>query len=149
MLPYKQLHIAIASDHAGYALKQKVRQFLEEQGAQVTDYGCYSTESCDYPDYAHPMATAIEEGKADMGVAICSTGNGICMTANKHQGIRAALCWDEPLARLARQHNNANVLGLPANFITAEKALQLVQIFFSTDFEGGRHERRVNKIPCK
>ena len=95
------------------------------------------------------MATAIEEGKADMGVAICSTGNGICMTANKHQGIRAALCWDEPLARLARQHNNANVLGLPANFITEEKALQLVQIFFSTDFEGGRHERRVNKIPCK
>ncbi len=149
MLPYKQLHIAIASDHAGYALKQKVRQFLEEQGAQVTDYGCYSTESCDYPDYAHPMATAIEEGKADMGVAICSTGNGICMTANKHQGIRAALCWDEPLARLARQHNNANVLGLPANFITEEKAIQLVQIFFSTDFEGGRHERRVNKIPCK
>lgn len=149
MLPYKQLHIAIASDHAGYALKQKIRQFLEEQGAQVTDYGCYSTESCDYPDYAHPMATAIEEGKADMGVAICSTGNGICMTANKHQGIRAALCWDEPLARLARQHNNANVLGLPANFITEEKALQLVQIFFSTDFEGGRHERRVNKIPCK
>lgn len=149
MLPYKQLHIAIASDHAGYALKQKVRQFLEEQGAQVTDYGCYSTESCDYPDYAHPMATAIEEGKADMGVAICSTGNGICMTANKHQGIRAALCWDEPLARLARQHNNANVLGLPANFITEGKALQLVQIFFSTDFEGGRHERRVNKIPCK
>ena len=126
MLPYKQLHIAIASDHAGYALKQKVRQFLEEQGAQVTDYGCYSTESCDYPDYAHPMATAIEEGKADMGVAICSTGNGICMTANKHQGIRAALCWDEPLARLARQHNNANVLGLPANFITEEKAIQLV-----------------------
>lgn len=149
MLPYKQLHIAIASDHAGYALKQKVRQFLEEQGAQVTDYGCYSTESCDYPDYAHPMAAAIEEGKADMGVAICSTGNGICMTANKHQGIRAALCWDEPLARLARQHNNANVLGLPANFITEEKALQLVQIFFTTDFEGGRHERRVNKIPCK
>ncbi len=149
MLPYKQLHIAIASDHAGYALKQKVRQFLEEQGAQVTDYGCYSTESCDYPDYAHPMATAIEEGKADMGVAICSTGNGICMTVNKHQGIRAALCWDEPLARLARQHNNANVLGLPANFITEEKAIQLVQIFFSTDFEGGRHERRVNKIPCK
>lgn len=149
MLPYKQLHIAIASDHAGYALKQKVRQFLEGQGAQVTDYGCYSTESCDYPDYAHPMATAIEEGKADMGVAICSTGNGICMTANKHQGIRAALCWDEPLARLARQHNNANVLGLPANFITEEKAIQLVQIFFSTDFEGGRHERRVNKIPCK
>lgn len=149
MLPYKQLHIAIASDHAGYALKQKVRQFLEEQGAQVTDYGCYSTESCDYPDYAHPMATAIEEGKADMGVAICSTGNGICMTANKHQGIRAALCWDEPLARLARQHNNANVLGIPANFITEEKAIQLVQIFFSTDFEGGRHERRVNKIPCK
>lgn len=149
MKPLSELHIALASDHAGYALKQKVHAWITEHGAQVTDYGCYSTESCDYPDYAHPMATAIEEGKADMGIAICSTGNGICMTANKHQGIRAALCWDDRLAELARQHNNANVLGLPANFITEEKALRLVQIFFSTDFEGGRHERRVNKIPCK
>ncbi len=143
-----EMHIAMASDHAGFALKQKVRAWLEEQGATVTDYGCFSSESCDYPDFAHPMATAIEEGKADMGVAICSTGNGICMTANKHQGIRAALCWDDPLATLARQHNNANVLGLPAHFITESKALDLVRIFFSTDFEGGRHERRVNKIAC-
>lgn len=92
MKAINEMHIAIASDHAGFALKQKVRAWLEEQGATVTDYGCFSSESCDYPDFAHPMATAIEEGKADMGVAICSTGNGICMTANKHQGIRAALC---------------------------------------------------------
>ncbi len=149
MKPLKQLHIAMASDHAGYALKQTVRQWLESRGAQVTDYGCYSAESCDYPDYAHPMAAAVESGQQEFGIAICSTGNGICMTANKHRGIRAALCWDDRLAALARQHNDANVLGLPANFITPEKAIELVQIFFTTDFEGGRHARRVQKIPCQ
>lgn len=149
MLPYNELHIALASDHAGYMLKQKVRQFLEEKGAQVYDFGCYSTESCDYPDYAHPLAAAVENGEYMYGVVICSTGNGICMTANKHQGIRAALCWDIPLASLARRHNNANVLGLPANYITEPLALEVVDTFFTTDFEGGRHERRVNKIPCK
>ena len=149
MLPYNELHIALASDHAGYALKQKVRRFLEEKGAQVHDFGCYSTESCDYPDYAHPLAAAVENGEYTFGVVICSTGNGICMTANKHQGIRAALCWDIPLASLARRHNNANVLGLPANYITEPLALEVVDTFFTTDFEGGRHERRVNKIPCK
>ena len=143
------MKIGIASDHAGYEMKEFLTGYLASKGYEVFDFGCDSPESCDYPDYAHPMAAAIEEGKADMGIAICSTGNGICMTANKHQGIRAALCWDDRLAELARQHNNANVLGLPANFISEEKALRLVQIFFSTDFEGGRHERRVNKIPCK
>ncbi len=141
------LRIALASDHAGYNLKLKVIDHLKKQGAEIKDFGCYSTESCDYPDFAHPMASAVENGDFDFGITICSTGNGICMTANKHQGIRAALCWDEPIARLARQHNNANVLGLPANFISEELALKMVEIFFSTEFEGGRHERRVNKIP--
>ena len=138
--------IAMASDHAGYNLKQDVRAWLENHGAQVKDYGCYSTESCDYPDFAHPLAEAVEKGEQPLGIVICSTGNGIFMTANKHQGIRAALCWDVPLAQLARQHNNANVLGMPANFISRDKALEIVEAFFATDFEGGRHERRVNKI---
>ena len=147
MKALSELRIALASDHAGYALKQEVIAYLTAQGATTHDFGCYSTDSCDYPDFAHPMAAAVEKGEYDFGITICSTGNGICMTANKHQGIRAALCWDNDLARLARQHNNANVLGLPANFISREKAIELVQIFFSTDFEGGRHERRINKIP--
>lgn len=144
-----ELHIALASDHAGYELKQKVQLFLEDNGATVQDYGCYSTESCDYPDFAHELANAIEEGKHEYGIVICSTGNGITMTANKHQGIRAALCWDKPLAVLARQHNNANVLGLPAKYVSAPLALDIVRVFFQTDFEGGRHERRVGKIAIR
>lgn len=148
MKPFSELTIALASDHAGFALKNQVRLFLEDNGAKVQDFGCYSDESCDYPDYAHPLAEAVEKGEYEFGIVICSTGNGICMTANKHQGIRAALCWEKRLAQLARQHNNANVLGLPANFITVPQALDIVAAFFQTDFEGGRHERRVNKIPC-
>ncbi|MGM9837044.1 MAG: ribose 5-phosphate isomerase B [Paludibacteraceae bacterium] len=147
MKPLNELRIAIASDHAGFPMKQQVIAHLKKAGATIHDFGCHSTESCDYPDYAHPLAYAIEAGEYDFGITICSTGNGICMTANKHQGIRAALCWDIPLARLARQHNNANVLGLPANYLLTSKATDLVDVFFSTDFEGGRHERRVNKIP--
>ena len=149
MLPFNEMRIALASDHAGYNLKQSVISFLKEKGATVHDFGCYSTESCDYPDFAHPLAEAVEKSEFDFGITICSTGNGICMTANKHQGIRAALCWEVRLAELARQHNNANVLGLPANFVSEELALRMVETFFTTDFEGGRHERRVNKIPCK
>lgn len=141
-----ELKIAMASDHAGFNLKHLVEKYLEDNGATVHDFGCYSLESCDYPDFAHPCAEAVEKGEYDFGIVICSTGNGITMTANKHQGIRAALCWDTPLAELARQHNNANVLGMPANFISEEKALAIVRTFFATDFEGGRHERRVNKI---
>ena len=148
MKPFSELAIALASDHAGFALKNQVRLFLEDNGAKVQDFGCYSDESCDYPDYAHPLAEAVEKGEYEFGIVICSTGNGICMTANKHQGIRAALCWEKRLAQLARQHNNANVLSLPANFITVPQALDIVATFFQTDFEGGRHERRVNKIPC-
>lgn len=146
MKSLSELKIAMANDHAGYELKLKIKAWLEEQGAAVTDHGCHSTESCDYPDFAHPCAAQVESGEADFGVIICGTGNGISMTANKHQGVRAALCWDTPLAELARQHNNANVLGLPARFISEEKAMEVVKAFFATDFEGGRHERRVNKI---
>lgn len=149
MKALSEMKIAMASDHAGYRLKQVVREQLEKEGAEIIDYGCDGTDSCDYPDFAHPCASAVEKGEADMGVVICSTGNGITMTANKHQGIRAALCWEVDLARLARQHNNANILGLPANFISPELASQIVGTFFSTDFEGGRHERRVNKIALK
>lgn len=143
----QQMRIAMASDHAGYTLKKHIEAYLLAQGATVTDFGCTSTESCDYPDFAHPMAAAVEQGTFDFGIAVCSTGNGITMTCNHHQGIRAALCWDTPLADLARRHNNANILGLPANFISAEKAIEIVNTFFTTDFEGGRHERRTNKIP--
>lgn len=146
MKQFSEMTIALASDHAGFPLKQKVQLFLEDNGARVKDFGCYSEESCDYPDFAHPLASAVENGEYEFGIVICSTGNGICMTANKHQGVRAALCWDTKLAELARQHNNANVLGLPANFISAPKALDIVRTFFQTDFEGGRHERRVEKI---
>ena len=146
MKQFSEMTIALASDHAGFPLKQKVQLFLEDNGARVKDFGCYSEESCDYPDFAHPLAAAVENGEYEFGIVICSTGNGICMTANKHQGVRAALCWDTRLAELARQHNNANVLGLPANFISAPKALDIVRTFFQTDFEGGRHERRVEKI---
>jgi ribose 5-phosphate isomerase B len=148
MKSFSEMTIALASDHAGFNLKQKVQLFLEDNGAKVKDFGCYSTESCDYPDFAHPLATAVEKGEYEFGIVICSTGNGICMTANKHQGIRAALCWEPKLAELARAHNNANVLGLPASFISAVQALDIVRTFFQTDFEGERHERRINKIPC-
>ena len=149
MKNWNELRIALASDHAGYNLKLEVIKHLESKGVTLHDFGCFSTESCDYPDFAHPMAAAVERGEYDYGITICSTGNGICMTANKHQGIRAALCWDVRIAELARQHNNANVLGLPANFISQDLALQMVDTFFTTDFEGGRHERRVNKIPLQ
>ena len=148
MKPFSEMTIALASDHAGFGLKHAIQLFLEDNGAKVKDFGCYSTESCDYPDFAHPMAEAVEKGEYEFGIAICSTGNGITMTCNKHQGIRAALCWDTKLAEFARLHNNANVLGLPANYIRVDKALDIVRVFFQTDFEGGRHERRINKIPC-
>lgn len=147
MKQLSELRIALASDHAGYELKQTVASYLNQQGAQTHDFGCYSTDSCDYPDFAHPCAEAVENGDYDYGVIICSTGNGICMTVNKHQHIRAALCWDIPLAELARQHNNANILALPAKFVSMDKALSILDTFFSTDFEGGRHQRRIDKIP--
>ena len=138
--------VALCSDHAGYQTKEAVKQWLEGQGIAYKDFGTYNEDSCDYPDFAHPLAEAVEKGEYEFGIVICSTGNGICMTANKHQGIRAALCWEPRLAELARAHNNANVLGLPAHFVSAVQALDIVRTFFQTDFEGGRHERRINKI---
>ncbi|MCQ2383751.1 MAG: ribose 5-phosphate isomerase B [Paludibacteraceae bacterium] len=141
------MSIGIASDHAGFELKGEVIKWLEQQQANVYDYGTYSADSCDYPDFAHPLAKAVEGKACDFGIAICGSGNGISITVNKHQGVRAALCWNVELAQLARQHNDANILSLPARFISTETALEIVKAYFSTDFEGGRHQRRVEKIP--
>ncbi|OEK07051.1 ribose 5-phosphate isomerase B [Roseivirga misakiensis] len=141
--------VGIGGDHAGFEYKEKVIVFLKAQGFEVTDFGPNTTDSVDYPDYIHPMATAIEEGDLDCGIAICGSGNGVCMTANKHQDIRAALVWNTELAALARQHNNANVVCIPARFVDYDLAEDMVKTFVSTDFEGGRHERRVNKISCQ
>ena len=140
--------IGLACDHAGYEMKEFVKSMLVSRGYECIDFGTNSTESVDYPDFAHPCAEAVESGKDYPGIAMCGSGNGIQMTLNKHQGIRAALCWEVDLARLARQHNDANILVLPARFIPQEKALEIVAAFLETDFEGGRHINRVNKIAC-
>lgn len=140
------MKIALCSDHAGYELKSIIEGYLESQDIEYEDFGTFSADSCDYPDFAHPAAEAIEDGRCYPGIAICGTGNGIGMTLNKHQGIRAALCWNADLARLARQHNDANCLVLPGRFIDPATAINLVDIFLNTKFEGGRHERRVAKI---
>jgi len=147
MNSFKNLRIAVCNDHAGYELKLKIVEYLQGKGAtEVKDFGAYSSESSDYPDYAHPMASAIKRGEYDFGISICGTGNGISMVLNKHLGIRAALCWRPEIAALARQHNDANVLSLPARFITESEALDMVDTFFATDFEGGRHQRRIDKM---
>jgi ribose 5-phosphate isomerase B len=140
--------IAIGGDHAGFEYKGKLTQKLTALGFEVKDFGPFSDASVDYPDYVHPLCSAIETGEFEFGIVICGSGNGVAITANKHQGIRAALCWNEDLAALARQHNNANVIALPARFITYEHAEKLSEIFLSTEFEGGRHQNRVNKIAC-
>ena len=142
------MKIAIGSDHAGFALKAKLITILEAEGHQVKDFGCYSEDSIDYPDYAHPVANEVEQHEADLGVLICGSGNGISMTANKHQGIRCALCWTPEIASLARQHNDANILSLPARFISEELATEILHAFLSAQFEGGRHATRVGKIAC-
>lgn len=139
--------IVIGGDHAGFEFKAAIIKMLEDMGYTVKDVGAHSADSVDYPDYAHPLAEWIEAGKAPLGITLCGSGNGIAIAANKHQGIRAALCWTEELAALARQHNNANVLSIPARFVTRNLALRMVKTFLTTDFEGGRHERRVGKIP--
>ena len=141
--------IALASDHAGFELKAIVEGYLEARGVAYKDFGTDSAESCDYPDFAHPAALAVESGECSMGIAMCGTGNGIAMTLNKHQGIRAALCWNKEIAALARQHNDANVLVMPARFIDAVTALAIVDTFLDTSFEGGRHQKRIEKIPVK
>lgn len=141
--------IAIGNDHAGTAYKFKIIQLLEKKGYQVLNFGTDTNESMDYPDSIHPVAHAVEEGKAVLGIILCGSGNGAAITANKHQGIRAALCWNNELVQLARQHNDANILSIPARFVSLEQALQFVEIFLTTAFEGGRHQNRVEKIPVK
>lgn len=140
--------IGFASDHAGFELKTFLIEYMRQKGYEVKDFGTYSAESCDYPDFAHPLANAVEAGEC-IGFAICGTGNGISMTANKHQGVRCALCWDVEIAALARLHNDANICGLPARFISKELAVEIAETFLKTKFEGGRHERRIKKIPLK
>ncbi len=140
---------SIGCDHAGYDYKDEVLAILKEFGYDVLDHGTNSTESTDYPDHIHPVGDDIESGKADIGIILCGSGNGAAMTANKHQGVRAALVWNEELARLARQHNDANVLSIPARFVDRDTAIAMLRAFLSTDFEGGRHQRRVDKIPVQ
>lgn len=149
MKPINLLSIGIANDHAGYELKQKVVKHLESKGCIVCDFGTDSAESVDYPDFAHKLAAAVESGSCEYGIAICGSGNGINMTVNHHQGIRGALCWTPEIAKLARLHNDANIIALPARFIEAELAFEMVDLFLSTDFEGGRHQARIDKIPVK
>ncbi|MFN6943823.1 MAG: ribose 5-phosphate isomerase B [Cytophagaceae bacterium] len=140
--------VAIGGDHAGFEYKTILTEFLKQKGYEVKDFGPFSDASVDYPDFAHPLASAVENKEADFGILICGSGNGVAMTANKHEGIRAALCWNRELAALARQHNNSNVLCLPSRFMDIEEAKASAEIYLSTDFEGGRHNNRVDKIHC-
>lgn len=142
------MKIAIGADHAGYDLKELVKQHLLDNAHHVLDFGTYGTASVDYPDYAHPTANAVETAQAEMGILICGSANGVAITANKHAGIRAALCWLPQIAELARQHNNANIICIPARFVSTQMALDMVDVFLSTPFEGGRHANRVAKIDC-
>jgi ribose 5-phosphate isomerase B len=139
--------VPIGADHAGFQLKAEVIHYLQQNGYTVKDYGCYSDDSIDYADFGHPVATHVEHNPGSIGIVICGSGNGINMTVNKHQGIRGALCWTKEIAILAREHNDANVLTLPARFISDTEALEIVASFFNTAFEGGRHQRRIEKIP--
>lgn len=141
--------IGLASDHAGYPLKEQVKEWLTAHGYEYTDFGTNSTDSCDYPQFGHALASAVEKGQCTMGIAICGTGNGINMSVNHHQGIRGALCWQPEIAALARQHNDANILVMPGRFIDNETAEKCVSTFLTTEFEGGRHQRRIDAIPCK
>jgi ribose 5-phosphate isomerase B len=142
----QKLPLVIGSDHAGFEYKEAIKETLAAMGWKVEDKGTYSTDSTDYPDFAHPVAAMVEEGKAPAGILICGSGNGVCMTANKHKNVRAALCWNEELASLSRQHNNANILCIPARFMELSDAKKMTETFLSTAFEGGRHEKRVQKI---
>ena len=142
--------IGIASDHAGYELKQKLKLYLESKGFTVKDFGSYSPESADYPDFAHSLASSVERGECDIGITLCGSGNGISMAANKHEGIRSAICWKPEVAKVAKSHNNANICALPARFVDYEEAVDIIDMFLKTEFEeGGRHERRIKKIPIK
>jgi len=142
------MKIAIGGDHASIEYKPKLVEFLKNQGHKVKDFGPFTADSVDYPDYAHPLATAVHSSEYDLGVLICGSGNGVAMAANKHDGIRAALCWNDELAALARQHNNANIICIPSRFVSYELAESMTTTFLNTEFEGGRHDRRVTKISC-
>ncbi|MCF8222938.1 MAG: ribose 5-phosphate isomerase B [Bacteroidales bacterium] len=141
--------IIIAADHAGFKLKEKIKAYLIKNNYEVKDAGTASDDSVDYPDFAHPAASGVEAGKYDLGITVCGSGNGINITANKYQGIRSALCWNEEISRLARAHNDANICALPGRFISEAEALLIVRTFLNTGFEGGRHKRRIDKIPLK
>jgi ribose 5-phosphate isomerase B len=145
----KTKKIGIASDHAGFVLKEKIIRFLIGEKYEIKDFGSYTPEASDYPDYAHPLASAVSKGEYDVGISICGTGNGTNMTVNKHQGIRGALCWNEEISRLARAHNDANICSLPGRFISESEALLIVKTFLNTKFDGERHKRRIDKIPLK
>jgi ribose 5-phosphate isomerase B len=140
--------ISIGNDHAGTFYKNKILGYLESQNIEVHNHGTNSEDSVDYPDFVHPVATDVQDGTSSLGIIICGSGNGANMTANKHQGVRSALCWTSELVALAKQHNNANVLSIPARFVSIEEALEFVKVFLDTPFEGGRHHQRVNKIAC-
>ena len=140
------MKVAIGCDHAGFAYKNTIIRTLKKEGIEVIDKGTHSEDSVDYPDFVHPVADLVEAKEADLGVLICGSGNGVSMAANKHQGVRAALCWKNDLAALARQHNDANIISIPARFVSAKLARQMVRTFVNTEFEGGRHARRVGKI---
>lgn len=142
----KKIKIGIACDHAGFDYKEQLKKYLSSSGKEITDYGCFSLESVDYPDFAHKLSESIENGKNNLGIQFCGTGNGINMSANKHQGIRGALCWNTHIAEQARLHNNANVLTMPARHLEWNEVKEIVDVFLNTNFEGGRHEKRVNKI---
>ena len=139
--------IGLAADHAGYSTKEAVKKYLEEKGYTIKDFGAFSDESADYPDFAHPLANSVESGESQIGISICGSGNGITMTVNKHQKIRAALCWNTAIAKLAVEHNNANICSLPARYISVNEPFAIIDIFLESEFEGGRHQKRIDKIP--
>lgn len=143
----KNTPIALASDHAGFEKKQVIKKYLEQQGIPFVDLGCYSSESCDYPDFGHKIGEAVDEGKYQMGISFCGSGLGISMTANKHQNVRSAVCWNPEIATLSRQHNNANICAVPSRFVSDSEAIAIVEAYLKGEFEGGRHARRIAKIP--
>lgn len=142
------MELSIGADHAGFAYKQAIIKHLNSKGITIIDHGTYSDDSVDYPDFAHPVANSVQKGEVSLGILVCGSGEGVSMTANKHKNVRAALVWNSDVAQLSRQHNDANIICLPARFISEQQAIQFVEIFLNTPFEAGRHERRVNKISC-
>ena len=142
-----KISIALGADHAGFDYKEKIKNYLLTKGIEVKDFGCYSHERADYPDYVHPLAKAIDSKEYSFGILVCGSGNGVNITANKYQKVRSALCWNVEIAKLAREHNDANIIAVPARFVSEETAMDMIEIFITTSFEGGRHADRVNKIP--